>query len=356
MSIDAASGGVLTNQFGGLYEPGKAYSITKKLQVAEKIRELFAATGRYPTNVEVGQLCCVGDRFVAKVRREMEEHNRVLHPDEIVQRRATGVGSIALDEDDESVLLFLRYTDPTRSNQSYVEHLFYQTGKVVSESLISDWFAHRFDHSGKFKVPDLVAMDKFKPENISKYLFHVAFVASITDWTRFKFGDEKHLDGAEIYKKKVRGDPFTGIVPSILVGGDFRKRYNINAIMSLCPLKPPLFISIEEETNDAASFLGVILSALDAGFFNFGDIFVLDNWTGHSNGEADILEELLWNYLDRTALCASSSSSFPLGHRSSIPLSSFSRFLSSGSSGRPLWVFGETHISRETLHTKSSRR
>ena len=63
-------------------------------------------------------------------------------PDEIVQRRATGVGVRSLDEDDENLLLFLRYQDPTRSNQSYVEHLYLYHGTVVSESLISIWFAH----------------------------------------------------------------------------------------------------------------------------------------------------------------------------------------------------------------------
>ena len=49
-------------------------------------------------------------------------------------------------------------------------------------------------------------------------------------------------------------DPLTGAMDSIPVSGDFRKKYNVNAIMSLCLSKPPLFISVkaEAETNSAA--------------------------------------------------------------------------------------------------------
>jgi len=144
----------------------------------------------------VSKLTSVGRGFVAKVKEELRLHENILRPDEIVQRRATGVGVRSLDEDDENLLLFLRYQDPTRSNQSYVEHLYLYHGTVVSESLISNWFAYRFDHSGKFRVPNLIPVDKFKPENIVRYLDFVLFMSTIQDPRRLKFGDEKHLDGA----------------------------------------------------------------------------------------------------------------------------------------------------------------
>ena len=66
--------------------------------------------------------------------------------------------------------------------------------------------------------------------------------------------------------------------------------------MGLDPNKPPLFVSILEETNTAASYAAFILLALQAGYFNRGDIFIFDNWTGHLNAEAAMLEDLLWNY------------------------------------------------------------
>lgn len=295
-AASAASVGLRTNQLGGRYEPGRSYSLEKKLSVAETVKRLRLESGSDPTDVEVSQLTSVGRGFVAKVKEELRVHGHILRPDEIVQRRATGVGVRSLDEDDEALLLFLRYLDPTRSNQSYVENLYLYRGTVVSESLISNWFAHRFDHSGKFRVPNLIPVDKFKPENVLRYLEFILFMSTVQDPRRLKFGDEKHLDGADLYKRKARSDPLTGESSGIMVTGDFRNRYNINAIMGLDPNKPPLFVSILEETNTAASYVAFVILALQAGYFNRGDIFIIDNWTGHLNAEAAMLEDLLWNY------------------------------------------------------------
>ena len=292
----AASVGLSTNLLGGRCEQGKPYPLEKKLAVAETIRRLRNETGSDPTDKEVSELMLVGRGFVAKVKEELRVHGNVLRPDEIVQGRAKGVGSLSFDEGDETFLLLLRFLDPTRSNQSYVEHLQLHRGKVVSESLMSSWFANRFSHSGKFRVPNLIPVDKFKPDNILRYLDFVLFMSTVEDPSRLKFGDEKHLDGADLYKRKARADPLTGESAGIMVTGDFRNRCNINAIMGLDPNKPPLFVSILEETNTAASYVAFILLALEAGYFNYGDIFIIDNWTGHHNAEAAMLEDLLWNY------------------------------------------------------------
>jgi len=177
---------------GGRYEQVKSYPLEKKLFVAETVQRLRQESGSDPTDVEVSQRTSVGRGFVAKVKEELRVHGHILRPDEIVQRRATGVGSRSLDEEDENLLLLLRYLDPTRSNQSYVENLYLYRGTVVSESLISNWFAHRFDHSGKFRVPNLIPVDKFKPENILRYLEFILFMSTVQDPRRLKFGDEKH--------------------------------------------------------------------------------------------------------------------------------------------------------------------
>lgn len=293
----AAAIGLHTNRYGGHYEQGKSYSADKKLEVATVIARLSSEFGVDPTNSAVSREAKVGPAFVRKVKEELKENQRVLHPDEISQARLKGVGVLAVTEVDEEYLLFLRFTDNTRSNQSYVEELFFHTGTLVSESFISDWFANRFDHSGKFKVGCLVPLDKYKEENIARYFEYCQFIQAINDPSRLKFGDEKHLDGADLYKRKVRPNPVTGEVDGILVEGGFRDRFNINAIMGLDPNKPPLFVSIEEDTNDAASYMAFVILALLSGYFNPWDIFVIDNWTGHLNAEAAMLEDLLWNYV-----------------------------------------------------------
>ena len=91
-AASAASVGLRTNQLGGRYEPGRSYSLEKKLSVAETVKRLRLESGSDPTDVEVSQLTSVGRGFVAKVKEELRVHGHILRPDEIVQRRATGVG------------------------------------------------------------------------------------------------------------------------------------------------------------------------------------------------------------------------------------------------------------------------
>ena len=85
---------------------------------------------------------------------------------------------------------------------------------------------------------------------------------------------------------QARADPITGVIPNINVPSDFRHAYNIMGIMSINPTHVPLFFTIGEDNGCAASFMVLLILALDNGFFARGDILVLDNSAVHSGQES----------------------------------------------------------------------
>lgn len=163
--------GASRNTQGRIYEPGKAYGLPVKLEVAEKYHNLKNASGngQPPSARVLAAAADVSPSFALKIIDEIDVHGRVLPPGEIERDCVRGVGSIALDDGDERFLLHLRFVDPSRTNRSYVEWLHTHRGTLVSESFISDWFKNRFQFSGSFRSSSIVPIDKFKPANIARY-------------------------------------------------------------------------------------------------------------------------------------------------------------------------------------------
>jgi len=233
----------------------------------------------------------------------------------------------------------LRFIDNTRSNQSYVEELLFHTGTLASESFISDCFANRFDHSGKFKVGCLVPWTSTRKRTllVARYFEYCQFIQAINDPSRLKFGDEKHLDGADLYKRKMRHNPVTGEVNGILVEGGLRDRFNINAIIGLDHWTPTnrLFLFLLRRIQMMRHHIWRSLFLLCYPVISIDGIYSsIDNRTGHLNAEVAMLEDLLWNYVRMLDLmgyqCVYWSSPSLLVRLNSILLSSSFRFLYKG--------------------------
>jgi transposase len=127
------------------------------------------------------------------------------------------------------------------------------------------------------------------------------FVETIrhTNPFRLKFGDEKHLKGAELFTRYGRRDPLTGEVPEVLTDSDFRNTYTYN-ITGLCGLDSravPVFYNINDKINDSQAFAFFIEDAVACGFLQRWDILVLDNASIHVGGENANLEDWLWEGL-----------------------------------------------------------
>jgi transposase len=81
------------------------------------------------------------------------------------------------------------------------------------------------------------------------------------------------------------------------MNGDFRDAYNLFAIISASPQKvSPVAYYIGRDDGNAALFLAFIEFLLQNSWFERGDILIMDNASIHMGaGEADIVEDLLWN-------------------------------------------------------------
>ncbi|KAL7525047.1 hypothetical protein ACHAXR_003207, partial [Thalassiosira sp. AJA248-18] len=126
-----------------------------------------------------------------------------------------GPGSIALNEIDSAVILFLYLEEPSRSLKSYIWNLELLTGTIM-HFLIGGGYA------GQILFPTINSDRPILRELI-------AFI----DPERIKFGDEKHLKGDEVFNRKVRRNVLTGEVPEMVVSPDFRNRYNLTGFCSI---------------------------------------------------------------------------------------------------------------------------
>lgn len=208
----AASFGLALNAYGGTYTKGISHDITTKLSVSAAIKR----QGSTFTISSVARDCKVSRDFVRKVYGEMLDNNgSIIDPRTQVQNRARGAGAYTFSEFDHYVLLFLYLEEPSRTNASYVERLYSITGTVTSKSVVSRWFNHFFPISGKFRKPNLVPVDKFKPQNYWKAQEYLEAISLISP-NRLRFGDEKLIKGAEVYCRRTRRNILTGELSYLL--------------------------------------------------------------------------------------------------------------------------------------------
>jgi hypothetical protein len=80
----------------------------------------------------------------------------------------TGVGQHLTPEED-MFLLSLCVGIPNRPNLDYCRELLAYNGTVISSSFVSVYFAKAWTLSGKYRKPDLIPLDKFRPENVLNF-------------------------------------------------------------------------------------------------------------------------------------------------------------------------------------------
>ena len=290
--------GANINQHGTIYRSGASLPYTKKLEVASAYStERDAAGGKRPNITAIAQQCGVGRGYVRMVEEELNEFGRVLQHDERRKHNSlsnTGLCSESLSNEDMFVIYQLYLDEPSRTRSSYVDWLHYFTGTVVSEMTISRFFNDALLHNGGFRRPNLVPFDKYRPDNYLKMLDYLEIIERI-DPSRIKFGDEKHLKGQDLYNRKVRRDPITGVIPPTFTNGDFRNTYAVTGFCGIDRYSSPVRYNIHEEKNGADEFALQLEMAIASGFFRPGDVLVLDNASIHNGGDNSNLEEWLYD-------------------------------------------------------------
>jgi len=127
---------------------------------------------------------------------------------------------------DVATLIVLLRENPSRTLDSYRRELFNATGTITSTRTLCRFWQSGFDTPASLRKPNMIPIDKFKLDNISRVIDYIQLVLSL-DPRCLKFADEKSLKGAEIFNRKVRKDPLTGAVKPILTDPDFRNTCTI---------------------------------------------------------------------------------------------------------------------------------
>ena len=139
----------------------------------------------------------------------------------------------------------------------------------------------------------MVPYDKFRPENEGRACEFIYMLSNFAP-ERVKFGDEKSLKGQELYNRKVRVDPETGIAPPVVTGTDFRNTHSITGFCGIDERTIPIWYRIRDATNDSEMFLSDVEATIRDGFLRHRDVLVLDNVSYHSKKHATILADWLW--------------------------------------------------------------
>ena len=284
------------NKNGGVYHRGKAYTDDKKLQVALHYIELLEEEGEVSSR-RLAAVAKVGKNFANKIIQEVTSGVVVLgfmRPPKNIPR---GHGSKTLTPEDEHLLLMVCHDNPKALLCMHQGAIFHHHGTLVSKSTISRWMATRFPHKMTFRKANKVPVDKFSPLNaIGIHECNLTISLFLGNPHKIKFGDEKPLKGADLFNRKARKDPFTGVVPVTVVDSDFGNRCNIIGFCGIdmrCPAMDFCIVG-EDQTTAAATFMAAIESSVAKGFLSRGDILVLDNAAIHCYRESEGLAAYLW--------------------------------------------------------------
>ena len=115
------------------------------------------------------------------------------------------------------------------------------------------------------------------------------------DRRRIKFGDEKHLKGAELWCWKTRRNVFTGLVPPVMTNSDFWNTYSIVGLCAIDCRVTPVRYGIGQGNNNAENFVMQVQLGVLLGFFLPCDVIILDRAAVHTGKGNYILENWLWN-------------------------------------------------------------
>jgi transposase len=285
------------NDYGGWFQPGRVFTMPKRLDIGYEYLDL--CINMWPERPSLRQLASLSKISVSTARRiimELENTGSLCDQEHTnSQKTRDREKNYYLERTEELFLLALRAEKPARPNRDYIANLATYSGTVVSSTFISEWFRTRFDYKGSFRKPNLVPLDKFRRENVIRFVEYKLKCQLLFDHSMFCFIDEKHLVNSESVPKKLRSCPISGRMDYIAVSGDFRETYNLIACISGNPLKTmPLVYTIGKENGTAAAFVSFCHMMVVSGWLRHDEFIVMDNAAIHTGGDSEELERFFW--------------------------------------------------------------
>jgi transposase len=285
------------NQSGGWYQKGRVFTMPKRLEIGYTYLQLCKDVfPQRPTHQDLATQARISKSYARKLIIELENTGSLSDPEATnSEKRRDKENEFYLDPSEELFLLALRSEKPGRPNHEYCTELAKYYGTSISTSFISDWFSTRFDYKGSFRKPNLVPLDKFRQENVIRYVEYKLKCALITDKSRFCFIDEKHLVNKDSVPKKLRACPVSGRMDFISVSGDFRKTYNLIACISSNPNKLTHCVyTMGEQNGTAAAFVNFCQMMIQTRWLVHDEVLVMDNAGIHTGRESEDLVDFFW--------------------------------------------------------------
>ena len=124
---------------------------------------------------------------------------------------------------------------------------------------------------------------------------YLGLITSIGDHARLVFSNEKPMKEVMIFPK-VRKDPITSVSPKNVSTSNSKNRFNILAAVNVKGGSvPPVYSQVIEECTNAAIYLQFVKKLVENCVLEPGDLFVVDNYTIHFQGDNAGLPDALWS-------------------------------------------------------------
>jgi hypothetical protein len=221
----------LRNDNGGWYQHGRVFALPKRLDIGYQYLDM--CFGMWPERPSQRQLLSFSKISVSAARKsimKLENTGLLIDREHANSEKTRDREKIDyLEPTKELFLLAIRAEKPVRPNRDYIANLATYYGTSVSSTFISEWFKTRFDHKGSFRKPNLVPLDKFRCENVIRFVEYKLKCQLLFDHSKFCFIDEKHLVNSDSVPKKLCSCPISGRTEFIPVSGDFCETYNLIA-------------------------------------------------------------------------------------------------------------------------------
>ena len=180
------------NANGGFYQKGRLFLMPKKLEISYIYLDLcHEKLPDRPTQRDFASKAKISTYYARKIIIELTNTGSLTDPEVLNSERIRDKEKLLyLEPEEELFLLALCSSEkPARPNTDYVAQLFTFYGTLILASFISVWFKTRFDFKGSFRKPNLVPLDKFRPENVVRYIEFKLKCQLLYDHSRFCFLD-----------------------------------------------------------------------------------------------------------------------------------------------------------------------
>ena len=288
-------GNSLVNSNGGYYAPGEKLAPRAVAEIIENYEEMRGDPSF--TMKELAKRSKVSEKTAFKyvaIYDTVGVAGLLDYMGRLREDSSTGgPGSRTLNIIGVGLLMEYYYMNPSATLGMYQVFLG-KHGFTASPSTLSRVF---LSYGMRRGTPNMIPFDKWSDRNFVRLYDYIQFIKDI-HWSGLVFYDECHHVGEDVFRRKVRRDPFTGEYPETAVPGNFRVRYNVFASCQVATHNGnwPVQSSISTDNGDALGFAEFVMDCARRGCYARFSVGVLDNAAIHTGEVGDALAEWLWNY------------------------------------------------------------